>query len=267
MNEAVSALAAQEMPLPEKREEETAAMLPLDAPERVVCYRLGGKQYRHVFQRITADNVESFFANVGMEVKQEKKGITRLMDFDSAHLALYRKAVLRVEGFATKDGRAPHELKTWPECVPVNHRILAAEHLPGAYGAEGDQLLEAEGVSVMLNAKWNQSVPGEMNVYTGLVHRFASPTAEHYRKIVRARNRTFVAGGSRTGTTILPSSYGVVVALYDELIESVDGYSVGGRALSGKPQIAREMDGFHKNVAISMLFPTAIEPDEAGTEE
>jgi hypothetical protein len=45
-----------------------------------------------------------------------------------------------------------------------------------------------------------------------------------------------------------------LVKLYDELVESVAGYSVGARELSCKSEIVREMDSFHKAYAAATLF-------------
>src|SRR5207245_8358208 len=103
-----------------------------------------------------------------------------------------------------------------------------------------------ERVTASLEAFWNESAPGHMQQYRGLVHVFASPSAEQRRRFLRAKNRAVVAGGSRSGTTIIPSSHLVLVRLYDELIRSVDGYSAGGVALGSPERIARAVYGFHK---------------------
>jgi hypothetical protein len=50
--------------------------------------------------------------------------------------------------------------------------------------------------------------------------------------------------------------------LYDELIVSVDGYTVSGRPLSGRDEIAHEMDAFHKVIAAREIFDTRM-PQEA----
>jgi hypothetical protein len=44
------------------------------------------------------------------------------------------------------------------------------------------------------------------------------------------------------------------MSIYDDLIESVDGYSVGGKPLEGAEAIKREMDGGHKAAAALELF-------------
>ena len=96
-----------------------------------------------------------------------------------------------------------------------------------------------------------------------LVHRFATPSADHRRRFLRARSRTTVVGGSRAGKTLIASTQPVLAKLYDELIVSVDGYSVSGRPLSGREEIAREMDGYHKVAAARELFETRMaEEDE-----
>jgi hypothetical protein len=54
--------------------------------------------------------------------------------------------------------------------------------------------------------------------------------------------------------TSYPSRQGVAMKIYDDLIESVDGYSVGGVPLTGVEAIRREMDGAHKAAAALALF-------------
>lgn len=130
-----------------------------------------------------------------------------------------------------------------------------------------ESLLDADLVTVKLNALWNESAPGAMKEFRGLEHRFRVPTADHRRRYLKGRNRAFIAGGSRRGLTIIPSSHAVMLRLYDELIESVEGYSVGGAPLSGREAIAREMDLFHKQAAVSHLFPASDRAQQAEATE
>jgi hypothetical protein len=108
-----------------------------------------------------------------------------------------------------------------------------------------------------------------MKQYRGLVHHFALPTAEHRRRVLKSKNRSFVAGGSRNGTTMVPSGHPVLVKLYDELIERVEGYSISGRELNGRDEIAREMDAYHKSATVARLFQpsTAIDDEENAEKE
>jgi hypothetical protein len=243
-------------------------LLPLDAAERTVVFRSGGKPYRHIFRRFTSADWENFFAHVVAEFKREKGGFMQVVDMDYASLVLYARAIVRVEGYQTRDGRAPETLPTWPECVPQHHRLAAMGLIMNVTHAEAadDSMLEAEGVAVTIDAMWNEAEPGGMKQYRGLVHRFASPTAEHRRRLLKAKNRAFVAGGSRNGTTVIPSGHGVLVKLYDELIERVEGYSISGREVVDKNEVVREMDAFHKSAVVARLFQSSTGIDEEGAE-
>jgi hypothetical protein len=246
-------------------------LLPLDVAERLVVFRSGGKSYRHIFNRLRPADWEKFFGHIVAEFKQEKGGFSQVVDADYASLVFYAKAIKRVEGYLTRDGSAPENLPTWPECVPQHHRLAAVDLLMRVSRGEAgdDSMLEAEGVTVTLDALWNESAPGEMKQYKGLVHKFSSPTAEQRRRSLRAKNRAFIAGGSRSGITMLPSSHLVLVKLYDDLILSVEGYGVAGRPLDSREQIAREMDSLHKAHAVGQLFPTSLKtdaPEEKGAE-
>jgi hypothetical protein len=252
-------------------------LLPLDAAERTIVFRSGGKPFRHIFRRITAADWENFFAHVVAEFKREKGGFMQVVDMDYASLVLYARAIVRVEGYQTRDGRAPETLPTWPECVPQHHRLAAMGLIMNVTHAEAadDSMLEAEGVAVTIDAMWNEetatsfstmAASAAMKQYRGLVHRFASPTAEHRRRLLKAKNRAFVAGGSRNGTTVIPSGHGVLVKLYDELVERVEGYSIGGREIVDKNEVVREMDAFHKSAVVARLFQSSTGIDEEGAE-
>ncbi len=247
--------------------EQNVELLPLDSPERVAVFRSGGKTYRHIFRRITASDWAMFFSHVVAEFKREKGGFTRVVDMDYAQLALYTRAIRRVEGYRTTDGREPEKLPTWPECIPQHHRMAAMGIVMNLTYSDADEsVLDAESVSVMVSAMWNEGDAGHMKIYEGLVHHFASPTAEQRRRLLKSKNRAFIAGGSRDGTTMIPSGHGVLVKLYDELIECVDGYGIAGREIQSRDEIVREMDAFHKAAVVGRLFQSAAEIDEENAE-
>jgi hypothetical protein len=259
VNDAVNALASQE--------QKQTELLPLDATERVAVFRSKGATYRHIFKRLRAADWENFFAHVVAEFKQEKDGHSRVVDMDYASLVLWGRVILRVEGYQTATGVAPNELPSWPECIPQHHRLAAAGILMKLTHPETDDesILRADGVCVVVDAIWNESECA-MKQYHGLVHKFASPTAEHRRRFLKSKNRAFIAGGSRTGTTVIPSEHPLLVKLYDELIERVEGYGVAGRELASKEEIVREMDAFHKSAALSRIFHSSGEIEMAGAQ-
>jgi hypothetical protein len=93
-----------------------------------------------------------------------------------------------------------------------------------------------------------------MMQFKGLVHRLKHPTAEHQRRFMRASTESRVVGAGRTGKTVYPGQQGLLAAIYDELISSVDGYCFDGKPLDGVDQIRREMDMYHKVAAAQQLF-------------
>lgn len=266
MNEAVAVLHEQSDAIPEVVKSE---LLPLDARRRVVSFKHADKIQSHIFRRITSADWDYFFAHVVSEIRREKGGATTMVDVESASLALYGRAIQDVEGFPTSDGRKPCELKTWPECVHQKFRIRAVKTLMAvgqSRSADDELMLEAESVTVKLTALWNAKDDGTMTSYTGLLHRFACPSAEHRRRFLRAKNRAFVAGGSRAGTTIIPSYHAVLIKLYDELIEAVEGYGIGEEPLRDKNEIVREMDALHKSSAVGSIFQTDLPAQEEEAE-
>jgi|GEM_PF-891205 hypothetical protein len=232
-------------------------LLPLDAPERVAVIQSRGKIYRHIFRKITPQDWEGFFTRIVAEFQQEKSGYSHVIDTDIASLHLYAKTVRRVEGYATRDGRDPTQIPSWPECIPQDHRLRASAVLTDVkLDMEAEEsMLEVDTIPVAVSALWNEAEAGAMKQYRGLIHRFRIPSEEQRRRYLKAKSRAFVAGGSRRGVTVIPSSHPVLVRLYDELIESAEGYGVRGAPLLSREQIAQEMDAFHKVAAVGRLFP------------
>jgi hypothetical protein len=258
--------------------ETQSQLLPLDI-ERVVVFPAGGKFHRHTFNRIGGKDWEGFFSKIDAEVEQRDGTVTRTISTQAAMLWLYSQCVKRAEGYRVSDGRALEDLPQWRERVPQGHRLKAADILMQCDTANAaEDLIEAEGDVVTLDAVWSEvegsrllaaddpkansleliHVQGGMRKFCGLVHHFAAPSAEHRRRFLRARSRAVVAGGGRSGKTIIPSAQPLLMKLYDELVISVEGYSIAGRPLSGREEIAREMDGYHKVVAAAAIFTTTM---------
>jgi hypothetical protein len=243
-------------------------LLPLDAAERVAVFQYKGKPRRHIFRRLTAADWENCFSHLVAEIRQEKKGVTRTVDMDYASLVLYARAIQRVEGYSTSSGVEPEKLPDFPECIPQHHRLEAMKIVMDVSfsGDADDSVIQAEGASVMIDAKWNEAETGDMKQYFRLVHHFAYPAARHNSRLLRAKSQARIVGGSREGTTIIPSGHATLVSLYDDLIRRVEGYSISGRELNSKEEIVREMDAFHKASVVAQLFKTSAGLDAENAE-
>jgi hypothetical protein len=103
-----------------------------------------------------------------------------------------------------------------------------------------------------------------MKLFSGLLHRFNPPTAEHKRKYNRAVSQTRVIGDARSGTTVFQGRQRLLVEFYDQLIASVDGYTLRGQPLTSAEQIRAEMDTVHKIIAVQQLFAA---PSESAPQE
>lgn len=239
-------------------------LLPLDI-ERAVVFRSGSASYRHVFRRIGWNAWERFYNKIEAEIENGAGGsVTRIVSAEAATLWLYSNCVLRAEGYRVSDGRKLEDLPQWRERIPQGHRLKAANVLMQVTAQGGaEDVIEAEGETVTLSAIWSEQ-DGGMAKYSRLVHRFATPTNEHRHRLARARARAQVTGGSRSGRTVIPSAQPVLAALYDELIVSVEGYAMAQHPISGREEIAREMDGYHKVVAAGEIFNTFMPEDSSG---
>jgi hypothetical protein len=106
-----------------------------------------------------------------------------------------------------------------------------------------------------------------MQQFTGLRHEFNSPTTEQFRRYRRDVSRSYIVGGSRTAKTVWRGAQKTLAELYDELIVSVEGYTLNGSPLIGSPSaIAAAMDTYHKVAAANHLY-ASVETSEIGEEQ
>jgi hypothetical protein len=218
-------------------------LFPLDAPEPIVSFQRSGRVLRHIFRRLTAHDFEAFYDNV--EIEAGERGQTKSTDTDIASLVLYGRAIQRVEGYQTSDGRAPHELPGWPDCVPQGHRLTAIDVLLRNRGSIATDTLQlgADGQSASFVVARAASEPSTTNQCFAVTHHFRAPTRRLRKRFLRAMGK-------------LPSTMRVLVSLYGELIVRIEGYSISGRELASKDEAVREVDTVHKLLAVSaLLFP------------
>lgn len=106
-----------------------------------------------------------------------------------------------------------------------------------------------------------------MRRFTGLKHVFETPSEEQHRRYLREASRSFVVGGSRAGKTIYRGAQALLAKLYDELVISVEGYSLGGAPVSGPGTAKAQMDLLHKVMAAQELFQPQDTASVAEAEE
>jgi hypothetical protein len=246
-------------------------LLPLDAAERVSMFKIRetGATRRHVFNPITRADVDAYFSSMTIATERKSGNSTEYhIDMRTNILKLYERAIKRVEGYSLTDGRDVMALPNWKDRVPGAHRVRAAEILMKVTQSESsaDLGIDPEAEFVSLDAFWSAGDCGMFH-YCGLIHRFSPPTIEHWRKLNNHSTRTTAVGGSKSQRTIYPKLNGISLELYDELILSAEGYSVGGQPVSGREQCVSRMDCFHKIAAISVLFDKTSAGEAEGLEE
>ena len=249
---------------PQQADGKTPQLLPLDSPERVITFKHRGWPYTYSFRRITHEDWQRFFNGIVLTSQNQGKVETTVFDFTTAGAALVEATLLRVEGYAG----AFEERQEWRALLPIGHVKAAAELLRKVQVSEQEAEVPIDPLSieVAVDAAWG-TADGAMGFYRGLLHRFGPPTVEHRRKYNRAVNELRVIGGSRTGKTVYVPRQKVLLGFYDELVTGVEGYSVAGEPLRDLVSVRREMDAFHKVVAVQQLFETPDEPEGEPKEE
>jgi hypothetical protein len=229
---------------------EEKALLPLDQI-RVITLRSHKAQYSYKFRRLTLKDWQSYFAGIVHKSLNLAGVRDTVYESESAQLDLVNSTLQSVTGY-----RDTSKLKNWKQALPLKHRFAIATVLRGVGPSEPDldpdQLSDL--VEVKLDGAWSDDGTGKTSFFSGLLHRFRTPSIEQLRKFNFETARVRVEGTSTEGVTIYPSRHLVAMKIYDELIDSVEGYSVGGSPLDGIEQIKLEMDGAHKAEAALALF-------------
>jgi hypothetical protein len=241
------------------------ALLMLDSP-RVLALRDGKLNYTFHFRRITQADWLTYFN--GMYVASRNDGAAQLntTDLQTAGIELFESTVTKVIGYS-RELNTPADFKK----VLPRHSIPASWLLRTVLVStvDEDKPLDCDSVEARIDAVWSQTTPGdETTMYRGLVHRFTPPTLEQKKKFMRGGAINRVIGGGRKGsTTIYSLKNHALLNLYDQLIQSVDGYGVAGEPLKSVEDVRREMDGYHKVEAVSQLFNTMEAQPETATAE
>jgi len=258
---------------------EAPALLPLDS-KRTVAFSTKRGAFVYEFRRIGQPDWLRFFQSIVHQTVNIGPAREEVFETESALLDLVDRTLVSVEGYGDTS-----KFKHWKRSLPMQHRIAAGIGLRSVGTSESvdekirlaeaqlkampndaeiserlDQLVrERDGapllsdlVEVSLDANWG--TPNGMTLFSGLIHRFRQPSIEDLKKFNFESARTRVTGTAEAGITTYPARQAIAMSIYDDLIESVDGYAVGGRPLEGVENIRREMDGAHKAVAALELF-------------
>jgi hypothetical protein len=235
------------------------------ATPRTISIEERGRKYLLTLLRIQKRQWLKYFE--GIVSTSENQGGKRVDSFDStsARVELVESALVDAKGYNTADGSPVTSTTGWQQLIPLRHRQAVGNALVDVEKAEPT---DADAITlgvepVYLNAVWGADADGVMRKFTGLCHRFKTPSAEQQRRFSRDSSRSMVIGGSRRGVTRWLGVQATLVDLYDELILSVDGYQVNGMQLDNIPMIVAEMDAYHKVAAAAVLF----EPASADIEE
>jgi len=248
---------------------------PAPSPQSLTPYELGpvnvrlvftlrGRQLVHVLARPQTKDwldwaraVTTTYQTRGDTLTAETSGELE------AYQTLWRKQAVRVEGYASKDGRALLEAypETWRDFVPVAHmevaiRLLARVQLKSPEAASSSEafIVDLDLVPVEIEVTDQETAP--------LVHWFRAPGMPEQKTYKRIMAESRLVTGSKHLKTVIGSRLPALVKLYDELIERVEGYTLDGQSIEQKKVAQRSMDAIHKQVAVQGLFESPEEQEQ-----
>ncbi|QNI34536.1 hypothetical protein H7849_11935 [Alloacidobacterium dinghuense] len=234
------------------------AAIELTAPRIIVIEDDRRRQYQFTVARIAKKQWLRYFE--GIVSTSENQDGKRLDSFDSsaARLELAEQVLADAKGY--KSEKPVTEIAGWQKLLPLSHRLGVANALIDVRrsdkAGDDDEPIRLGDESITLDAVWGADESGVMRKYHGLRHNFQTPSAEHQRRFSRDASRSVIVGGSRSGKTRWLGAQATLIELYDELIQSVDGYTVSG-AMPDRAAIVEYMDAYHKVAAADQLFSPA----------
>lgn len=243
----------------------TNALLMLDQP-RVLVIREGKRDYTAQFRRITQTDWERYFSGLYLSSRNDGVAQTNTTDVHTAGIELFESTATKVTGYSRELTTAEDFKKVLPRhSVPFSGLLCSVF----VSDTDDDSPLDCDSVEARVDAVWSQTTADAQNtMYKGLIHRFTAPTIEQKKRYMRGGAVSRIVGGARKGsTTVYSLRNKLLLQLYDELIQAVEGYGVAGKPLDGVEQIRREMDGYHKTEAVAQLFTTMeAQPDAVAAE-
>ena len=242
----------------------TNVLLMLDEP-RVIAVRDSNVNYTFRFRRILQTDWERYFNGLYVASSNEGTAQVNTTDLNTAGIELFESTLVKAEGYKNAMDRKEDFWK-----IPPRHSILVSWLLRSVCAStfEDDSPLDCDSIETRIDALWSQTTPGdETTGFKGLVHRFTPITVEQKKRFMRRGAINKVVGGSRKGTTIYSMKHKLMLELYDQLIQSVEGYGIAGRPLEGVENIRREMDAYHKTEAVAQLFNVGDSQPESARAE
>jgi hypothetical protein len=232
---------------------------------RVIGIEDRGQQYSLTIARILKKQWLRYFEGI-LSTSENQNG-KRVDSFDSsaARLALVEECLLTASGYTLPEGiTSIDQVEGWKALLPLSHRLGVANAIISVSASESneDAPIALGQESVYIDAVWSAGDDGAMRKFKGLRHNFTTPTADQQRHFSRDSSRSRVIGGSRNGKTQWLGAQATLAELYDELIVSVEGYTVDGET-PDRETIVEFMDTYHKVAAVDALFaPAAAKVDE-----
>lgn len=228
------------------------ALLDLAAP-RAITLKSGDKHFTLRFRRVTLEDWEKYFRGIVHQTLHTPSGREEIFETETAQLDLVDRTLIAAEGYGDMAG-----LKNWKLSLPLHHRLAAGTVLRSVGGARGksDEPVLSDLTEVRLDATWTAGDDGKMTQYLGLVHRFRQPDIAQMKRFNFESARVRCTGTQENGVSTYPARQAIAMKIYDDLIESVDGYAVHGAPLADIGTIKSEMDGAHKaEAALSLFIP------------
>lgn len=225
---------------------------------RTLSITIGKRALSYVIRPITREEWFAYFDAVTVEQEQKGEEVVNTSEVTAARLELLAKVLVEVHGYDTPGGTPVIEIPGWQSKLPTAHRVAIVDML-FEVGRDEKAAWDAFSIGeerVTLKA-FSTATDNRMVQERGLVHIFAVPSVEQHRTYSRDSSRSVITGG-RQGRTRFLGAQRTLVALYDELIVRVEGYSVGGeQVFDRKDVIASSMDSYHKAQAMGMVFAPA----------
>ncbi len=223
-------------------------------PRKVAIIDSAERIYTFQIARISQPVWLKYFSKIDSRTRRRDDKSEPIVDMTAAREYLLDTVLLSAEGYEIREGNITG-IPNWKQKLPPSHRSMLFSVLVAAEACDSDETPPFGFETVCMRALWSANDEGKMVRVSPLIHRFETPTFEQERRYRRDHARSVIIGGSRQGgDTVYPGAQPTSIALYDEMIDSVEGYALNGEPLQGREMIAREMDAFHKCLAVELLF-------------